>query len=108
MGSYCAGGDAEEEGGKAMMRYPNLVWAIEKKRFAHYEVAAIVKIERTRFSRCLHGVSEFAPHEMTRIGEALGYTAAWLFSEPKPPNSLTFDGENTAAVTLGGNDGKSN
>jgi len=91
-----------------MMRYPNLVWAIEKKRFAHYEVAAIVKIERTRFSRCLHGVSEFAPHEMTRIVEALGYTAAWLFSEPKPPNSLAFDGETTAAVTLGANHGKSN
>lgn len=108
MGSYFAGGDAEEGGGKAMMRYPNLVWAIEKKRFAHYEVAALVKIERTRFSRCLHGVSDFVPHEMTRISEALGYTAAWLFSELKPPNSLAFDGVTTAAVTLGGNDGKNN
>ncbi len=89
-----------------MMRYPNLVWAIEKKRFAHYEVAALVKIERTRFSRCLHGVSDFAPHEITRIGEALGYRAEWLFLEPKPPKSLVFDGETAAAVTLGGNDGK--
>jgi len=35
----------------------------EKKRFAHYEVAAEVKIERTRFSRCLHGAAQLAPHE---------------------------------------------
>jgi len=80
------------------MRYPNLVWAIEKKRLAHYEVAAQVKIERTRFSRCLHGLTEFAPHEMTRIGEELGYSAEWLFIEPKPPKSRIFEGETTAAM----------
>ena len=68
-----------------MVKYPNLAWAIGQRRFAHYEVAAQVHIERTRFSRCLHGAAEFAPHEMTRIGEALGHSVEWLFSEPKPP-----------------------
>lgn len=81
-----------------MMMYPNLVWAIEKKRLAHYELATEVKIERTRFSRCLHGAAEFAPHEMTRISEALGYSPEWLFAEPKPPRPQAFEGETTAAV----------
>jgi hypothetical protein len=81
-----------------MTRYPNLVWAIEKKRLAHYELATEVKIERTRFSRCLHGAAEFAPHEMTRISEALGYSTEWLFAEPKPPKARIFEGESTPAV----------
>jgi len=76
-----------------MMKYPNLVWAIEKKRLAHYELSAQVKIERTRFSRCLHGAAELAPHEMVRIGEALGYSTEWLFAEPKPPKQRTLKGE---------------
>ena len=80
-----------------MMRYPNLVWAIEKKRLAHYELSAEVKIERTRFSRCLHGADEFVPHEMTRIGEALGYSAEWLFAEPKPPKPRLFEGKTANA-----------
>jgi hypothetical protein len=95
MGSDCARGDAEEKGRQKMMKYPNLVWAIEKKRFAHYEVAAEVKVERTRFSRCLHGAAEFAPHEMTRIGEALGYSAEWLFAAPRPLKPRIFEGETT-------------
>ena len=81
-----------------MTRYPNLVWAIEKKRLAHYELATEVKIERTRFSRCLHGAAEFAPHEMTRIGEALGCSAEWLFAEPKPPKARIVEGERTPAI----------
>jgi hypothetical protein len=80
-----------------MMKYPNLVWAIEKKRLAHYELSAQVKIERTRFSRCLHGAAEFAPHEMTRIGEVLGYSVQWLFSEPKPPKPRICESETAPA-----------
>lgn len=68
-----------------MMKYPNLVWAVEKTRMAHYEFAAQVRIERTRFSRGLHGVTEFTPAEMARISEALGYSKEWLFAEPRPP-----------------------
>jgi hypothetical protein len=81
-----------------MVRYPNLVWAIEKKRLAHYEVAVQVKIERTRFSRCLHGLADFTPYEMTRIGEALGCPAEWLFTEPKPPKSPIFGDETTTPM----------
>jgi hypothetical protein len=74
-----------------MMKYPNLVWAIEKKRLAHYELSAEVKIERTRFSRCLHGAASFTSAELTRIGEALGYTAEWLFAEPRPAARRMLD-----------------
>lgn len=68
-----------------MVKFPNLVWAIEKKRLAHYELSSEVKIERTRFSRCLHGAGEFTPQERTRISEVLGFSAEWLFAEPVPP-----------------------
>jgi hypothetical protein len=85
-----------------MMKYPNLVWAIEKKRLAHYELSAQVRIERTRFSRCLHGAAEFALHEMARIGEALGYSAEWLFAEPKPPKARIFEGEATPTLACAG------
>jgi hypothetical protein len=84
MGVGCSTRDAEKGREKDMTKYPNLVWAIEKKRLAHYELSAQIKIERTRFSRCLHGTGEFAPHEMTAISEALGYSLAWLFAEPRP------------------------
>jgi hypothetical protein len=89
--------DTQKEG-EQMMKYPNLVWAIDKRRLAHYEVSAQVKIERTRFSRCLHGLSEFAPHEMARIGEVLGFSADWLFVEPRPPKPRMFEGETTPAM----------
>ena len=68
-----------------MVRYPNVTWAIEKTRLAHYEFAAKVKIERTRFSRGLHGATEFTDAEMARISEVLGYPVEWLFAEPRPP-----------------------
>jgi hypothetical protein len=67
-----------------MVRFPNLTWAIGQKRFAHYEIAVEVRIERTRFSRCLHGAGSFAPHEKSRISEVLGFAEEWLFQEPKP------------------------
>jgi len=66
------------------MRYPNLVWAIKERWIAHYEVAGSVKVSPSRFSRCLNGIVEFAPHEKTRLSELLGFDAAWLFAEPIP------------------------
>lgn len=83
-----------------MMKYPNLVWAIEKKRVPHYEFAANVRIERTRFSRCLHGVANFTPSEMTWIGEALGYTPEWLFAEPRPAIRRGLDGVSQVAPAV--------
>lgn len=68
------------------MKYPNLVFAIAKRRFAHYEIAVAVGMSEWRFSRCLNGRSSFAPHEKTRIAEALNYDIAWLFESviPRP------------------------
>lgn len=87
-----------------MTKYPNLVWAIQKRRLAHYELAAELKIERTRFSRCLHGAVELAPHEMTRIGEALGYSAEWLFAEPRPIRQQVFESAAMPAMVCAGRD----
>ena len=67
------------------MRFPNLIWAIDEKRLAHYELAARVGMDASRFSRCLRGRFEFAPHERQRIAEVLGYPLDWLFEEAKPP-----------------------
>jgi len=68
-----------------MVKYPNVTWAIAKKRLAHYEVAEQVQIERTRFSRGLHGLTAFTAAEIVKISEVLGYSKEWLFSEPRPP-----------------------
>lgn len=66
------------------MRFPNLIWAIGSRRLAHYELAQRAQIEPSRFSRCLGGRLDFAPHERKRIAELLGFGEAWLFSEPVP------------------------
>lgn len=69
------------------MKYPNLLWAVRKRRLAHYELATRVKMDPSRFSRCLNGRFEFAPHERSRIAEALGFDEGWLFRDPLPPGS---------------------
>ena len=66
------------------MKFPNLYWAMQKKRLAHYEAAASIKVDPSRFSRCLNGRAEFAPHEQTRLSELLGFDPSWLFTEPLP------------------------
>jgi hypothetical protein len=71
------------------LRFPNLTWAIDEKRLAHYELATSARMDASRFSRCLRGRFEFAPHEKTRIAELLSYSEAWLFSEPRPPRTTS-------------------
>ena len=66
------------------MKFPNLVWAICERRLAHYELAGRAKMEPTRFSRCLSGRLEFAPHERERISQLLNLNADWLFAQPVP------------------------
>ena len=66
------------------MRFPNLVWALDEKKVRHYELAAKIGMDASRFSRCLRGRFEFAPQERQRIVELLGYSASWLFENPKP------------------------
>ena len=67
------------------MKDSNLVWAIGRRRLAHNELATRIKMDPSRFSRCLNGRFEFAPHERSRIAEALGFDDEWLFREPLPP-----------------------
>jgi hypothetical protein len=74
------------------VKFPNLVWAIRDRRLAHYEVAHRVRMEPTRFSRCLSGRFEFAPHERKRISESLGMDESWLFTQPLP-RPLTTRGQ---------------
>ena len=57
------------------MRFPNLFWAIEQKRLAHYELAARVGMDASRFSRCLRGRFEFVQHQKQRIAEVLALPA---------------------------------
>ena len=66
------------------MKFPNLVWALRDQRLAHYQLAVRLGMEPTRFSRCLNGRFEFAPHERKRIGELLGIDESWLFLQPAP------------------------
>jgi hypothetical protein len=73
------------------MKFPNLVWAIDDRRLACYELASAIKVERTRLSRCMNGQFTFAPHEKARIAEVLGYAESWLFAEPRPPRISPTD-----------------
>jgi hypothetical protein len=87
--------DASREGD---VRFPNLIWAIRDHRLAHYEVAQHAGMEPSRFSRCLGGRLEFAPHERRLISEQLGIDEGWLFSRPAPkPLTSTVNGEVAAS-----------
>jgi len=67
------------------VKFPNLVWAINDQRMAHYQAAAKAGMGESRFSRCLSGRSEFTSEEQRKIGSCLGYPATWLFQEVSPP-----------------------
>ena len=67
-----------------VMKFPNLVWAINDRRLAHYEVAQHAGMEPSRFSLCLGGRLEFTPREKHLISERLGIDEGWLFSRPVP------------------------
>jgi transcriptional regulator with XRE-family HTH domain len=67
------------------MKFPNLEWAIDQQRFAHYEVAAEADMSPSTFSRCLSGRVEFSAEERGKIASLLGYPATWLFQEIVPP-----------------------
>jgi hypothetical protein len=81
------------------VKFPNLVWAIRFQRLAHYQLATRVGMEPSRFSRCLTGRFDFAPHERTRISELLSIDESWLFLQPAP-RPLTIKGR--PAVTTSG------
>lgn len=67
------------------MFYPKLVFAISEQQWTHYEFCDGVKIDPTRFSRCLNGRLDFSSNEKERITEVLAYPCDWLFQEITPP-----------------------
>lgn len=69
--------------------FPNLFFAISQQRLTHYRFCDGVKIDPTRFSRCLNGRLDFSASEKERIAEALAYPSDWLFQEIKPPPQVS-------------------
>ena len=67
------------------MKFPNLIWAIARRRLAHYELAVAAELTETKFSKGLNGRVEFSPEERLRIAKVLGYEQDWLFQEIVPP-----------------------
>ena len=70
------------------MRFPNLVWAVAQRRMAHYELALVVNMGESRFSRAVNGRIEFSTEQREMITQALGYPETWLFREVIPPKSV--------------------
>jgi hypothetical protein len=70
------------------MQYPNLVWAIGRRRLAHYEIAAQVNMSESRFSRCLTGRAPFSTEERQRLASCLLYPVSWLFQTVSPPSRV--------------------
>jgi len=66
------------------VRFPNLVWAIRERGWAHYQLAMRLGMEPSRFSRCITGRFEFNAEERQHISELLGMDESWLFSRPAP------------------------
>ncbi len=71
------------------MIFPNLIWALKRRRLPQYVFAESVHIDKTRFSRAMSGIVQLTEIERERIAQALGYPEDedWLFSRPAPPRS---------------------
>ena len=63
------------------MKFPNLDWALRYQRLQPARCAEIIGMGAVRFNACLEGRAEFAAGEREGIARALGFSAAWLFSE---------------------------
>lgn len=70
------------------MKYPNLGWTIDHRRFAHYQVANAAHMNPSRFSRCANGLAHFSQAERERIASFLQCPESWLFEEIRPPRSV--------------------
>jgi ribosome-binding protein aMBF1 (putative translation factor) len=71
------------------MKYPNLIWAIEQRRLAQYELAKAIGITESRLSRCLSGRLKFSDKEQRKLSGLLRYGEDWLFAEITPPSRAT-------------------
>lgn len=79
------------------MRYPNLKAVLFQRRIPAFELARVLKISEAQFSRRMTGRIDFAPHEKTRIAEALQIDPAWIFAEVHVPPMARF--RETAMLT---------
>jgi hypothetical protein len=68
------------------MKFPNLGWAIDERRFIAETVAKAVGIDPSRFSRCRNGHLDFTQREKTAIAKLLDFPLKWLFREPQRPD----------------------
>lgn len=68
------------------MKFPNLAWAIARRRLPHYEAAVAVGMGESKFSRAMNGRIEFTADERARITKLLGFPEPWLFQEIVPPH----------------------
>jgi hypothetical protein len=88
---------------EADLKYPNIHWAIERRRLRQFELASNLKMDPSRLSRCLTGRSDFAPHERKRISQILGFKEDWLFCEPVPVPLTDNKAPRIMAAHVGGN-----
>jgi hypothetical protein len=69
------------------LNFPNLLWAITQ--FGNrYKLAAAMGCSESWLSRRLVGRVEFHTIEREALARTLGYSAEWLFEEPRPPKRL--------------------
>jgi hypothetical protein len=61
-----------------------------QRKISGFELAHLLKMCEARFSRKMTGKTDFAPHEKTRIAEALQLDPAWLFAETHIPPAARF------------------
>lgn len=84
---------------EAIVRYPNLAWAINERHRAHYQAAAEVGMSESRFSRCLTGRSEFSSEDRKTIAKLLDYPEDWLFRKADPPSNTAIEDRPLATVS---------
>jgi hypothetical protein len=63
------------------MRFPNIAWAVAKRRLPQYQLAACIGLSEAKLSRGLTGRIELEPGERAAIARVLGFAEAWLFRE---------------------------
>jgi phage repressor protein C with HTH and peptisase S24 domain len=50
-----------------------------------YQAAALIRMNESKFSKCLHGRAEFSAEERAKLAELFALPADWLFAEITPP-----------------------
>ena len=67
------------------MKFPNLAWALARRRVPHYEAAVGIGMGESKFSRAMNGRNAFTAEERQKIADFLRYQVEWLFQEVSPP-----------------------